>query len=144
MQEDVANGALAKVSLADDSGSRTADSPLRRVQAAARRCEIRSPRLQAGEEAATDASRRSGRQKSLPSEFDEKHLWSEVCRPLRGLAPVAVTVPPPEGGGWGSFAACGGTDCLFKYKVRRGLCAETIVRAWEAVHAGVTAGILLL
>ena len=30
----------------------------------------------------------------------------------RGLAPVALTVPPPEGGGWGFFAAYGGTDCL--------------------------------
>jgi hypothetical protein len=34
----------------------------------------------------------------------------EACRPLRGLETGAVTVPPPEGGGWGSFAAYGGMD----------------------------------
>src|SRR5213078_1908539 len=69
-----------------------------------RRRKIPSPRLQAGEkEAATDTSPRSGRQKSL---------WTRVCRPLCGLAPRAVTVPPPEGGGYRSFAAYGGTDSL--------------------------------
>ena len=40
----------------------------------------------------------------------------EVCRPLRGLAPKGDDRFPrlkaPEGGGWGSLAACGGTDCL--------------------------------
>ena len=74
-----------------DSGGR----PSRRFQAAVRRREIPSPRLQAGEEAATDTSPRSGRQKSLP----ENAFGREVCRPLRGLAHEAVTVPPPEGGG---------------------------------------------
>ena|SRR5690242_62165 len=59
-----------------------------------RRRQISSPRLQAGEPVvARVKSPRSGRQ----------------CRPLRGLTFYVRERPPPEGGGWGSGAAYGGS-----------------------------------
>jgi hypothetical protein len=76
------------------------------THAAVRRRKIHSPRLQPGGALMhMDVSPRSGRQKS-------------VCRPLPGLARNVVTFPPPEGGGYGSFAANGGLESFTR--VERG------------------------
>jgi len=118
----------SRTSNCPDSVVSTTGNPCRR-----RRRKIRSPRLQAGNVTATGASPRSGRQSSCPKVFSsnsvtfteefrallDKHGSSstkntfghETLSPATRARSRGGDVPPPEGGGYGSFAAFGGTDC---------------------------------